>query len=77
MKRLLFVLTFMSLTFPVIWGQTKIQKYAGTAMPYPNRTDSSITFRDGMTPVYPDYLTVNGENCQSWARRNKKELPDV
>ena len=24
MKRLLFVLTFMSLTFPVIWGQTKI-----------------------------------------------------
>ncbi|MCE9219331.1 hypothetical protein [Phocaeicola dorei] len=27
--------------------------------------------------VYPDYLTVNGENCQSWARRNKKELPDV
>ena len=56
MKRLLFVLTFMSLTFPVIWGQTKIQKYAGTAMPYPNRTDSSITFRDGMTPFYINHL---------------------
>lgn len=33
MKRLLFVLTFMSLTFPVIWGQTKIQKYAGRPCP--------------------------------------------
>ena len=60
MKRLLFVLTFMSLTFPVIWGQTKIQKYAGTAMPYPNRTDSSITFRDGMTPFYINHLGRHG-----------------
>lgn len=60
MKRLLFVLTFMSLTFPVIWGQTKIQKYAGTAMPYPNRTDSSVTFRDGMTPFYINHLGRHG-----------------
>ena len=60
MKRLLFVLTFMSLTFPVIWGQTKIQKYAGTAMPYPYRTNSSVTFRDGMTPFYINHLGRHG-----------------
>ena len=59
-EKIIIVLTFMSLTFPVIWGQTKIQKYAGTAMPYPNRTDSSVTFRDGMTPFYINHLGRHG-----------------
>ena len=60
MKRYLIVLAFISFIFSAVCGQTKIQQYAGTAMPYPEMPDSSILSPNCMMPFYISHLGRHG-----------------
>lgn len=44
----------------ILWGQDRIQQYAGTAMPYPVVKDSSGFFQDSMVPFYINHLGRHG-----------------
>lgn len=44
----------------ILWGQDRIQQYAGTAMPYPVVKDSSGFFQDSMVPFYVNHLGRHG-----------------
>ena len=52
-KYLLFPITFL-------FGQSAIQKYAGTAMPYPFIKNLSVLNHDGMVPFYINHLGRHG-----------------
>lgn len=60
MKGLLLIGIFMFCSVSIIWGQTGIQQYAGTAMPYPVVKDSSGFCQDGMVPFYISHLGRHG-----------------
>ena len=44
----------------ILWGQDRIQQYAGTAMPYPIVKDSFVFFQDSMVPFYVNHLGRHG-----------------
>ncbi len=44
----------------ILWGQDRIQQYAGTAMPYPVVKDSFGFFQDSMVPFYINHLGRHG-----------------
>ena len=58
MKGLLLIGIFMFCPVSILWGQDRIQQYAGTAMPYPVVKDSSGFFQDSMVPFM---LTIWGD----------------
>lgn len=43
-----------------LFGQSAIQKYAGTAMPYPFIKNLSVLNHDGMVPFYINHLGRHG-----------------
>lgn len=45
MKGLLLIGIFMFCPVSILWGQDRIQQYAGTAMPYPIVKDSFVFFQ--------------------------------
>ena len=51
MKGLLLIGIFMFCPVSILWGQDRIQQYAGTAMPYPIVKDSFVFFQDSMVPI--------------------------
>ncbi len=60
MKGLLLIGIFMFCPVSILWGQGRIQQYAGTAMPYPIVKDSSVFFQDDMVPFYINHLGRHG-----------------
>ena len=60
MKGLLLIGIFMFCPVSILWGQDRIQQYAGTAMPYPVVKDSSGFFQDSMVPFYINHLGRHG-----------------
>lgn len=60
MKGLLLIGIFMFCPVSILWGQDRIQQYAGTAMPYPVVKDSSGFFQDSMVPFYVNHLGRHG-----------------
>ena len=44
----------------ILWGQDRIQQYAGTAMPYPIVKDSFVFFQDSMVAFYVYHLGRHG-----------------
>lgn len=60
MKGLLLIGIFMFCPVSILWGQGRIQQYAGTAMPYPIVKDSSVFFLDDMVPFYINHLGRHG-----------------
>lgn len=57
------ILIFLAgLLFPItfLFGQSAIQKYAGTAMPYPFIKNLSVLNHDGMVPFYINHLGRHG-----------------
>lgn len=44
----------------ILWGQDRIQQYAGTAMPYLIVKDSFVFFQDSMVPFYVNHLGRHG-----------------
>ena len=60
MKGLLLIGIFMFCPVSILWGQDRIQQYAGTAMPYPVVKDSSGFFQDSMIPFYFNHLGRHG-----------------
>ena len=60
MKGLLLIGIFMFCPVSILWGQGRIQQYAGTAMPYPVVKDSSVFFQDDMVPFYINHLGRHG-----------------
>ena len=51
---------FMFCPVSILWGQDRIQQYAGTAMPYPIVKDSFVFFQDSMVPFYVNHLGRHG-----------------
>ena len=60
MKGLLLIGIFMFCPVSILWGQDRIQQYAGTAMPYPIVKDSFVFFQDSMVPFYVNHLGRHG-----------------
>lgn len=60
MKGLLLIGIFMFCPVSILWGQDRIQQYAGTAMPYPVVKDSFVFFQDSMVPFYVNHLGRHG-----------------
>ena len=60
MKGLLLIGIFMFCPVSILWGQDRIQQYAGTAMPYPSVKDSFVFFQDSMVPFYVNHLGRHG-----------------
>ena len=57
------ILIFLAgLLFPItfLFGQSAIQKYAGTAMPYPLIKNLPVLNHDGMVPFYINHLGRHG-----------------
>ena len=55
------ILIFLAgLLFPItfLFGQSAIQKYAGTAMPYPFIKNLSVLNHDGMVPFYINHFRL-------------------
>ena len=64
-KYLLFPITFL-------FGQSAIQKYAGTAMPYPFIKNLSVLNHDGMVPFYINHLGRHGARFPTSGRALEK-----
>lgn len=60
MKGLLLIGIFMFCPVSILWGQDRIQQYAGTAMPYLIVKDSFVFFQDSMVPFYVNHLGRHG-----------------
>lgn len=69
------ILIFLAgLLFPItfLFGQSAIQKYAGTAMPYPFIKNLSVLNHDGMVPFYINHLGRHGARFPTSGRALEK-----
>ena len=69
------ILIFLAgLLFPItfLFGQSAIQKYAGTAMPYPFIKNLSVLNHDGMVPFYINHLGRHGTRFPTSGRALEK-----
>ena len=69
------ILIFLAgLLFPItfLFGQSAIQKYAGTAMPYPLIKNLPVLNHDGMVPFYINHLGRHGARFPTSGRALEK-----